>query len=190
MKKALFLDRDGIVNDLVWYDSPGEWESPRHVRDLHFRSDVIGPLCEANRAGWLVFLITNQPSYAKGKCPLEDLQQVHARVLDELKLAGVTITDSYVCFHHPEAVIEGFGTCECRKPSPYFIREAAKRYGVDLGSSWMIGDQDSDVVTGLNAGCRTALLKYEHSGSKRGSAAPDVVSSDFAELLRQIVHEA
>lgn len=188
MTKALFLDRDGVVDDLVWYPSPGEWEAPRHVGDVRIRAGVVEALREANRAGWLIFLITNQPSYAKGKCPLDDLKQVHAHVLDELERGGVKITDSYVCFHHPESTIEGFGRCECRKPSPFFIWEAARLYGVNVRESWMIGDQDSDVVTGVNAGCRTALLKYEHSSSKRGSAQPDVVSSDLAELVRKIVH--
>ncbi len=188
MTKALFLDRDGVVDDLVFYRDTGEWESPRSVRDLHMRPGVIAPLREASRAGWLLFLITNQPSFAKGKCSLEDLEAVHARVVDELRKGSVEITESYVCWHHPESKIEGYGRCECRKPSPLFIWEAAKSWGVDLRESWMIGDQDTDIVTGLNAGCRTALLKYEHSGSKRGAARPDLVCSDLAELVHTIIH--
>jgi D-glycero-D-manno-heptose 1,7-bisphosphate phosphatase len=187
MKRAFFLDRDGVINDLVYYPSHGQWESPRNVGDLHMREGVMEPLRQANRAGWLVFLITNQPSYAKGKCPLEDLQEVQMRVLEELEKGGVAITDSYVCYHHPESKIAGFGTCECRKPSPYFLREAARRHDLDLASSWMAGDQDTDVVTGINAGCRTALLKYEHTSDKRGSAKPDVVCADLAELVRYVV---
>jgi D-glycero-D-manno-heptose 1,7-bisphosphate phosphatase len=188
MRRALFLDRDGVVNDLVFYPSHGEWESPRTLADLHVRENVFEPLRELNRSGWLIFLITNQPSYAKEKCRLEDLQEVHVRVLDELAKADVKVTESYVCYHHPESKIAGFGPCQCRKPSPHFLREAARRYDVDLASSWMAGDQDTDVVTGINAGCRTALLKYEHSSGKRGSAKPDVVCADLADLVRYIVH--
>ncbi|HSP33291.1 MAG TPA: HAD-IIIA family hydrolase, partial [Thermoanaerobaculia bacterium] len=165
-----------------------EWEAPRTLRDLHVRREAFAPLRQVQRAGWLVFLITNQPSFAKGKCSLEDLRQVHARILDELARNGVRITQSYVCFHHPESTIEGYGACECRKPKPFFIWEAAKTYGVELRESWMAGDQDTDVVTGINAGCRTALLKYEHSSSKRGSAQPDITCSDLAELVQIIVH--
>ncbi len=186
MNRALFLDRDGVVDELVFYPSPGEWESPRNVRDLQMRAGAAEALKEANRAGWLLFLISNQPSYAKGKCPLEDLEQVHARVLDGLKRAGVAITKDYVCFHHPQSKLEGFGACECRKPSPFFIREAAKTYDVDLSRSWMVGDQDTDIVTGINAGCRTALLKYEHSANKRGSTEPDLICADLAELVRKL----
>ena len=134
----------------------------------------------------MLFLVTNQPSYAKGKCSLEDLQEIHWRVLDELRSAAVTITDSYVCYHHPESTVEGYGPCECRKPSPYFIREAANKYNVDLARSWMVGDQDTDVVTGINAGCRTALLKYEHSTGKRGGAQPDLICDDLADLVRKL----
>ncbi|HSP14823.1 MAG TPA: HAD-IIIA family hydrolase [Thermoanaerobaculia bacterium] len=187
MKRAIFLDRDGVVDDLVYYPSHEEWESPRNVRDLHMREEAIEPLRKAGDAGWLLFLITNQPSYAKGKSPLEDLQEVHERVLEQLSGRGVKITDSYVCYHHPDSKIAGFGPCQCRKPSPQFLREAAERYDIDLVSSWMVGDQDSDVVTGINAGCRTALLKYEHSSGKRGSAKPDLVCADLAELVRNVV---
>jgi D-glycero-D-manno-heptose 1,7-bisphosphate phosphatase len=190
MKRALFLDRDGVVDDLVYYPSHAEWESPRNVADLHMREDAIEPLKRAGDAGWLLFLITNQPSYAKGKCPLGDLQEVHERVLDELKRRGVAITDSYVCYHHPDSKLSGFGPCECRKPSPHFLKEAAQRYDIDLASSWMVGDQDTDVVTGINAGCGTALLKYEHSSGKRGSAKPDVVCANLAELVRFITDGA
>ena len=186
--RALFLDRDGVVDDLVFYRDTGAWESPRALHELRMRTASFEPLREAHRAGWLIFLITNQPSYAKGKCPLEDLRNVHERVLEELRNGGVTITDSYVCYHHPESTIDGYGRCECRKPSPFFIREAARTHAIELRESWMVGDQDTDVVTGINAGCRTALLKYEHSGSKRGSVRPDITCSDLAELVHYIVH--
>lgn len=186
MKRALFLDRDGVVNDLAFYPSHGEWESPRNVRDLRMREGVADALKDASRAGWLLFLITNQPSYAKGKCPIEDLQQVHDRILEELKTAGVRIAGSYVCYHHPESKVAGFGTCQCRKPSPYFIREAAKKYDIDLARSWMAGDQETDVQAGRNAGCRTALVKYEHSVEKRGSLKPDLVCADLAEFVRKL----
>ncbi len=186
MNRALFLDRDGVVDDLVYYPSHGEWESPRHVRDLRMRDEADEALRTANGNGWLLFLITNQPSHAKGKCPLEDLQAVHARVLEELDRSGVRITDSFVCYHHPESELAGFGACQCRKPSPFFMAEAAGKYNVDLAQSWMVGDQDTDVVTGRNAGCRTALLNYEHSREKRGGTQPDLICEDLADFVRRL----
>lgn len=184
--KGLFLDRDGVVNDLVFYPSHNEWESPREVESLRIRPEAPAALREANSRGWLVFLITNQPSYAKGKCSLESLQRVHQRVLETLNREKVMITASYVCYHHPQSKIEGFGACECRKPSPFFVREAAKKYGVDLTRSWVAGDQDSDIELGRNAGCRTALIEYEHSESKRGRVRPDMVCADLTEVVQKI----
>jgi D-glycero-D-manno-heptose 1,7-bisphosphate phosphatase len=187
MNRALFCDRDGIVNELVYYPSHGEWESPRTVSDLQMRPGVGAALGDFVRRGWLVFLITNQPSYAKGKCTLEDLQQVHDTILTRLAGDGVKVTGSYVCFHHPQSVVPGFGACECRKPSPFFIRQAAAQHDVDVSSSWMVGDQDSDIQTGRAAGCRTALIKYEHSAAKRGAVEPDLVCLDLPDLFRKIV---
>ena len=98
----------------------------------------------------------------------------------------MTITNDYICYHHPESKLDGFGPCQCRKPSPFFIREAAKRYDVDLGQSWMVGDQDTDVVTGINAGLRTALLNYDRSANKRGKTKPDLICADLADFVRKL----
>lgn len=185
-RRALFCDRDGVVNELVYYPSHDEWEAPRDVTDLRMREGAAAALREANARGWLVFLITNQPSYAKGKCPLEALQRVHARVLELLASENVKITEAFVCYHHPTSPISGFGSCECRKPSPWFIRQAASRHDLDLGRSWMAGDQDTDIETGRRAGCRTALIEYEHSKAKRGSLEADLVCADLAAVVHQI----
>jgi D-glycero-D-manno-heptose 1,7-bisphosphate phosphatase len=187
MNRALFVDRDGVVNELVFYPSHGEWESPRSLEDLRMRSGVSEALSEAVRAGWMVFLISNQPSYAKGKCSLESLQQIHEAVLQQLRNRGVAITESYVCYHHPDSTIAGFGACQYRKPSPFFIREAARTYDLDLASSWMIGDQDTDIETGQRAGCQTASLLYEHSAPKRGARKPDMVCADLGDFVRKVV---
>jgi D-glycero-D-manno-heptose 1,7-bisphosphate phosphatase len=186
MSRGLFLDRDGVVNDLVYYPSHDEWESPRHPDDLHIRPGAVEALREAQRLGWLLFVITNQPSYAKGKCPLEDLQRVQASLLERLSENGVVITGSFVCYHHPDSQIPRFGTCECRKPSPLFILEAAKKYGLDLTHSWMAGDSGTDIEAGRRAGCRTALVEYEHSEPRRGTVVPDIVCADLAELVQKI----
>jgi transaldolase len=186
MNRGLFLDRDGVVNELVYYPSHREWESPRRIEDLRMRPGITAALREANRRGWLLFLITNQPSYAKGKCPLENLEQVHNQVLEHLRSDDVVITDSFVCYHHPDSQIPGYGPCLCRKPSPHFIREAAARYDLDLTRSWMAGDSGTDIEAGRNAGCRTALIEYEHSAARRGTIRPDLVCADLAELVQKI----
>lgn len=185
--KAIFLDRDGVLNELVWYESTQEWESPRTVADLRIASDVVEPLRNANAAGWLLFVVTNQPSYAKGKTSKEALLEVQSRVLASLREAGVEISDAFLCLHHPDSIVPELRvTCTCRKPEPYFLFEAARHFDIDLVRSWMIGDQDSDLACARAAGCRAALLECAASQNKRGSVVPDLRASNLAQLIRAI----
>ena len=174
MNRALFLDRDGILDELVFYESSGEWESPRRVADLKMIEGVTEPLRTLANAGWLLFIVTNQPSAAKGKTSLEELREVQDAVVRSL---DVPIARSYECFHHPR---DG---CACRKPSPYFLREAAREFDLDLAQSWMVGDQDSDLACGRAAGCRVALIEHPGSAHKRGTIDPDLRVNDLDELV-------
>jgi len=178
MNRALFLDRDGVVDELVFYDSSNEWESPRRIGDLRLIDGVRAPLARFIDAGWLLFIVTNQPSAAKGKTSLEELQEVHDAVVAAL---GVPIARSYLCFHHPE------DACACRKPSPHFLREAAREFDVDLARSWMVGDQDSDLACGRAAGCRVALIEHRGSEHKRGAIEPDLRVHDLEELANALI---
>ena len=173
MKRALFLDRDGILDELVFYESSGEWESPRTVADLTMVDGVTAPLQRFVDAGWLLFIVTNQPSAAKGKASVEELSAVNEAVESRL---GVPVARSYQCFHRAE------DRCECRKPSPYFLREAAREFDLDLGASWMVGDQDSDLACGRAAGCSVALIEHPGSAHKRGAIEPDLRCNDMNEL--------
>jgi len=109
-------------------------------------------------------------------------------VLEWLRREDVTITKAYVCFHHPQSNLENYGACECRKPSPFFIHQAAGDYDIDLSRSWMAGDQGTDIEAGRRAGVRTALLEYEHSLPKRGSVVPDLICASLGDLVRRIEH--
>lgn len=180
MRRALFLDRDGVVDELVYYPSHDEWESPRRVEDLTMIEGVAGPLQQLADAGWLLVIVSNQPSYAKGKTTKENLLAVHAAIVERL---GVPIAASYLCFHHPESeVAELRVVCECRKPGTLSLREAAREVDIDLAQSWMVGDQDSDLRAGLAAGCRVALLEHPGSAHKRGSVEPDLRVRSLSEL--------
>ena len=178
MNRALFLDRDGIVDELVFYESSGEWESPRRLADLEMIEGVSAPLKRLADAGWLLFFITNQPSFAKGKTSKEELIEVHDAVVRSI---DAPIAKSYLCFHRAE---DG---CECRKPSPYFLREAAREFDVDLRQSWMVGDQDSDLACGRAAGCRVALLEHPGSEHKRGRIEPDLKVASLEELASALI---
>jgi D-glycero-D-manno-heptose 1,7-bisphosphate phosphatase len=185
MRRALFLDRDGVLNELVYYQSSREWESPRSLADLRMIEGVSEPLHLLAAAGWLLFIVTNQPSYAKGKTSQEELLEVE-RTIE----AALPITRGYVCFHHPDAVFEEWRVrCECRKPGAKSLRDAAVEFAVDLSGSWMVGDQDSDLKAGRAAGCKVALIEHPGSAHKRGTVTPDVVVRDLAELAGVLLND-
>jgi D-glycero-D-manno-heptose 1,7-bisphosphate phosphatase len=186
--RAIFLDRDGVLNSLVWYESSGEWEAPRTVSDLKMIPGIAETLRLAMALGWKLFLITNQPSAAKGKISVGELAEVHETVMSRLRVEGVLITASYICFHHPHGTVPGLtGPCDCRKPNPSRLLEAAREYRLDLGSSWMVGDQDSDLRCGRAAGCRVAAVEVPESASKRFEVEPDLRCASLADFISQLI---
>jgi D-glycero-D-manno-heptose 1,7-bisphosphate phosphatase len=172
MNRAIFLDRDGTLNALVYYADTQEYESPREAQALTLLPSIETALQSLSANGYSLFLVSNQPSYAKGKTSLENLQAVHTHLINKLAGQGVQLTEAYYCYHHPKGVVPAYTTvCNCRKPGIESLLRARDSYDLNLGESWMIGDQDSDIQCGLNAGCRTILLEYAPSVNKR-----DVVS--------------
>ena len=188
MRRALFLDRDGVLDALVYYENTGEWEAPRTIEDLRILPGVKDSLRRAHDAGWLLCVITNQPSYAKGKVSRESLEAVHEEFL---RRVGAPIAKSGLCLHHPEAVVPAMRVaCDCRKPGARFLREAAGELDIDLASSWMVGDQDSDLGAGRAAGCRVALIETPESANKRGRIEPDLRCRDLPDFIERVVNNA
>ena len=183
-RPAVFLDRDGLVNELVFYPDTQEWESPRVPEDLRLVPGAARAIALLREAGWPVFLVSNQPSFAKGKTTLAALQAVHAALVAGLGEAGAALDGACYCFHHPHGVVPGYsGPCACRKPGPFLLQLAARGHGLDLAASWMVGDQDMDVLCGRNAGSRTILIPCEASRAKRGRQTPDRLCTELAEIL-------
>ena len=189
LRPALFLDRDGLLNELVFYSDTGEWESPRCPEDLRLLPGAASALARLRGAGWPLFLVSNQPSFAKGKTTLEALKAVHGAFQAGLAAGGAVLDGAFYCYHHPDGKVPGFsGPCACRKPSPLALLEAAGLHGLDLARSWMVWDQDMDVLCGRNAGCRTILVPCQASRSKRGSQTPDHLCTDLADIMNIIGH--
>ncbi len=179
MNRALFLDRDGVLDELVFYADTNAWEAPRVPQDLRLRAGVREALTLASDNGWLIFVVSNQPDAAKGKTTREALDAVHEELLHQL--AGAPITEFFYCYHRAE------DACSCRKPQPFFLLQAAGKYQIDLGQSWAVGDVDTDIECGRRAGSRTALIEYPHSSSKRGAQRPDRVCRDLGHFVRTLV---
>jgi D-glycero-D-manno-heptose 1,7-bisphosphate phosphatase len=160
--RAVFLDREGVINRNLFYPDSGEFEGPRSVTDLELYPWTIPSLIALQASGFSLFIISNQPNYAKGKSSLETMNAIHEKLLEELDAAAIQILESYYCFHHPKSLFPEYANCDCRKPSPRFLFDAAEKYTIDLSHSWMVGDRSTDIACGLKAGVRTIRVAPDH----------------------------
>lgn len=174
---AVFVDRDGVINELVPDPLSGRPESPLRVADVRLVPGAAAALRGLADAGWRLVGVSNQPSAAKGLLSLTELHAIHARVLELLAAEGARFDDFRLCLHHPEGVVpELAGACDCRKPEPGMLLAAAHELGVELRRSWMVGDTDGDVEAGRAAGCRTILVEQSDSAHKRtAQLQPDAI---------------
>jgi D-glycero-D-manno-heptose 1,7-bisphosphate phosphatase len=154
MNRAVFLDRDGVLNRNIWNPETSAYESPLTPEQFVLLPNVISALQLLTDSGYLLFVVSNQPNYAKGKASKEVLNAIHRRLETALAEAGIAMTAYYYCFHHPAFT----GQCVCRKPSPHFLFRARDTFDVDLERSWMIGDRATDIECGLAAGTRTMRI--------------------------------
>ncbi len=188
MNKAIFFDRDGVINKLVLNPKTSEYESPHEVKDLELMPNVLLPIKTLYDSGYHLFVVSNQPSFAKGKTTLENIKEVHIKLQKTIEAYGIIIKEYYYCYHHPLGIVSEYsGECECRKPKPFFINKAKEDYDIDLSQSWMIGDQDSDVECGKAAGVKTIMIRNEHSSKKRGSSSPDYLLDNLLEVINLIL---
>lgn len=162
MKPCFFFDRDGIVNE-----SPGEGRYVERWEDFRLMPAFPRLLKRVQSAGYAAVVVTNQRCVALGRISRAELDAMHARFRRTLREAhAVDVTDILVCPHDQ-------GVCTCRKPQPGLLLEAARRHDLDLASSWMVGDRETDVEAGRAAGCGTILVR----ASPAASAARYVVES-------------
>ena len=170
-QRAVFLDRDGVLNGNIFYPDTGAWESPRQPHEWGLLPGVLPALRALADAGFCLFLVSNQPNVVNGKSTPAALAAMHQLLAEHLKAAGVCFADFFYCAHHPRFT----GACLCRKPSPHFLEGAAHTHGLDLAASWMIGDRATDMQCGRAAGTRTVWV---NTGQE--SEIPAVPLVDFA----------
>jgi D-glycero-D-manno-heptose 1,7-bisphosphate phosphatase len=158
-RRAVFLDRDGVVNRLVYREDFGILDSPIHPRELVFMPGAAESVAGLNRAGFRVIIATNQPGLAKGTLTTAGLEILHQVMSERLAAAGARLDGIYVCPHHPGGVVPALAiACDCRKPAPGLLRRAAAELELDLEGSYMVGDGDVDVLAGAAAGATTVLV--------------------------------
>ncbi len=157
--KAVFLDRDGVINKNIYYKDSNEWESPRKTSDFYLLDGVIDSLKKLQDYNYLLFIVTNQPSYAKGKTSLENLQAIIELTHKTLTSNGINILKTYCSFKHKDSIYKDFLTpCEYRKPGIASLINAKEVFKINFKKSWMIGDRDTDIECGKRAGIRTIKI--------------------------------
>lgn len=188
MIKSIFLDRDGVINPLVYNVLTGEYESPHFIEDFSVFPYVSKAAMMLMNEGYQLFVVTNQPSYAKGKTSLQNIQEIHVAMDTYFKEQGVYFADFYYCYHHPNGIVPEYTTvCDCRKPKDKFLTDAQLKHDVDFMNSWFIGDQDSDIECGQSKGLKTILINNKHSIKKRGKSTPDHIVNNLLEAVNIII---
>jgi len=185
--RAVFLDRDGVITQNVYYAKWGETEGPMRPEDVVILPGALDAMKTLAGAGFTLFLVSNQGAFAKGKTSLASLVQAARFVSAVIRGAGVILTEEYYSFTHPDGVTDFFsGSSLERKPNPYFLKIAEASYDLDMKNSWMVGDRTTDIKCGRLAGCRTALVTGD-SGDAAAVAAADISAATFLGAAEIIV---
>jgi len=183
-RKAIFLDRDGVINKEVDQLSGAE-----DMKIYDFSAKAIKTI---NNSDFLAIIVTNQPMIAKGFMTKEDLNEIHKKLETELGSKGAKIDAFYYCPHHPE---KGFPDeipelkikCKCRKPEIGLFLKAKKEFNIDLKKSFLIGDKTSDILAGKRAGCKTILVKTGYGGKDgKFSVKSDFIAKNLLEAVKII----
>lgn len=185
MNKAVFLDRDGTINEEMGYIN-----HLSRFKMFHFVPEAIKIF---NTAGYKVIIVTNQSGVARGYFKEELVKEVNAALIKEVEKASARIDKIYYCPHHP---VEGLGTykkdCPCRKPNTGMIEKAAKEFEIDLSASYMIGDRYKDILFALKAGLKPIFVKTGYGlgelayQSSTWDKQPFYIAEDLFEAARFI----
>ena len=168
--KAIFFDRDGVINERILGGYVRSWD------EFHFLPDVGDTLKEIKDRGYIAIIITNQRGVGLGLMKENDLADIHSKMQSELQEKyGVQFDDIIFC-------TDAENESGRRKPSPTMLLEAQKKYDIDLGSSWMIGDTVSDIEAGISAGTKTVFLLNEQEKS------PEDVTISIASLKEIVAY--
>jgi histidinol-phosphate phosphatase family protein len=184
-QKAIFLDRDGVINEERSFINKPE--------DLIIFDFTASALCKINQSDYKAIIVSNQSVIARNLCTLEELQVIHNKLETELGKNRAKLDAIYYCPHHPdkgypEERSEYKIDCECRKPKPGMLLEAAADFNLDLSNSFIIGDNDRDIQAGINAGCTTVGVMTGY-GLRKSKSLPDFFFENLAEATDFLIDE-
>jgi D-glycero-D-manno-heptose 1,7-bisphosphate phosphatase len=170
--RAVFLDRDGVINANV--EREGKAVAPTKLEDFRLLPGVGEAISALKKAGFKIIVITNQPDLATGRTSKATVDAMHGKIRDELD-----VDDIRMCAHLDK------DNCHCRKPKPGMLRDAAAEWGIDLSSSYLVGDRWRDMEAGRAAGCKTLFVDtgYEQEGPMQ----PDKIIRSLSEAAAAIL---
>lgn len=179
MQRAVFLDRDGTIIEDTGY--------PHERRELKFLPGVSKAIKLLSENGFKVIVITNQAGVARGYFAEETLKEINRYIQESLAKQGALIDRIYYCPHHIEGIIEEYRKeCYYRKPNPGMIEEAVRDFGIDLASSFVIGDKTSDIEAGRRVGCKTILIAGDNLGEE-SAVISDHIAPDLYEAVKWLL---
>ncbi len=191
---AVFLDRDGVINKVVYFPEQGILDSPLNPSQFHLLRGAAEAVFAFNQLGLKVIIVSNQPAIAKGKLTKQTFTDICLRMNWLLAKKGAHIDAEYYCFHHPKAKRREYRTnCECRKPKPGLLLKAAEENNLELSRCFLIGDGVTDIKAASAVGCKAILLGnlkcdlcrvMEHMQVK-----PDFIASNLIQAQKFIEKE-
>jgi D-glycero-D-manno-heptose 1,7-bisphosphate phosphatase len=177
MHRAVFLDRDGVINRALERESKPF--APASLNEFEILPEVPTACAKLKAAGFLLVVATNQPDVGRGTLKQEIVEKIHAHLMAELPIDCVE-----VCFHPGQ----GQSDCDCRKPRPGMLLRAARELNIDLAQSWMVGDRWRDVDCGHAAGCRTIFIDRGYAEELKQK--PDFSAGNLAVAADIILRES
>jgi histidinol-phosphate phosphatase family protein len=182
MRTVIFIDKDGTLIEDLPYNV-----DPRRVRFAPGAREAVRRLGDT---GIDLAIVTNQSGVARGYFSMADLGRLRAHLAAEVEALGCRLAGFYVCPHLPDGEVDGFAIeCDCRKPLPGLLHEAAAELGVELAQSWFVGDTWMDVAAGRAAGCRTILIgpEWRDRSTHPAGVEPDVAVPDLLAAVEVVI---
>jgi D-glycero-D-manno-heptose 1,7-bisphosphate phosphatase len=185
---AVFLDRDGVISDLVYNPDEGTIGSPLSASQLKVHPYAGETVSKIRELGFKAIVISNQPGVAKKQFSYSEFERMNQKIRREISKSNASFDAEYYCMHHPHAALRRYrSNCACRKPKPGLILQAANEHGINLKKSYFVGDALVDVKAGKAAGCKTVLIGHMtdllNRMIEKEHAEPDYLISNLKEVV-------
>jgi len=185
---AFFIDRDGVINQMVYYKKTHQYDSPQKPQDVKLVKGTAKLVEWFNKQGILVVEISNQPGVAKGKMTQPTSDAIEARAHHLLAEKGARIDKVYICPHHPRGKVPKLTKeCRCKKPKPGLLLQAAQDLNINLAKSVFLGDKASDVEAGQVVGCQTIILLHDQDLPEKVAQAKKAKADYKIKKIREVI---